>query len=322
MNIKPCCSRLMFKSRWVNNPSVANKRIEDEFIQDYFSKHEFYFKSMLGKRLGSRNYLIESDMFLLKEAYDKAHQKSNFEIELHWKRTTHIWTLILALMIATGTLLGFYLSSVPNKKDFLLSGILFFSVICIVVSQISLSILKVSHKWCNNWESHIVMLEPLFAGMLYQTHIGMGKKRLSISKLNTALVWIAIISWIFIFQLSIFLLSNNVRSYIIITFSLYCFISLSGLLAGHAISSKDEGNITSELTQYSISTVANNGFTTSFFNGLKSIASQYLYTFIFLTLALTFLYITERYFFNVTPKLNDFHDVLNLEPRITFPFLY
>jgi len=66
----------MFKSRWVNNPSVASKRIEDEFIRGYFPKHEFYFKSVLGKRLGSRNYLIESDMSLLKESYDKAHHIS------------------------------------------------------------------------------------------------------------------------------------------------------------------------------------------------------------------------------------------------------
>ncbi|MDJ0034042.1 MULTISPECIES: hypothetical protein [Pantoea] len=51
MNIKACRSRLMFKSRWVNNPSVASKRIEDEFIRGYFQSMIFISRACLVKGL-------------------------------------------------------------------------------------------------------------------------------------------------------------------------------------------------------------------------------------------------------------------------------
>lgn len=305
-----------------NNLSLNGNNFEGNFIQSYFLKNKLYFRYMLGSRLDGRNYLIESDMPLLKEAYEKAHQKANFEIDLHWKRTTHVWTLMLALLIAAGSLVGYYFSSPLDRKEFVLSAILLFSVISIVVCKTPLSILKVSHKWCNNWESHIVMLEPLFSGMLYQTHIGMGKKRLSLSNLNVALVYIALSAWIALFELSILLLSTNIRAYVINTFVLYTVIILSGMLTGHAISSKDEENIPGMLTRYNIKTVVSNSLVSAFFMNLKIIGRQFLYMAAILIVFISALYFTSRCFFNINIDIGGFYDVFNLKPREFSPFLF
>lgn len=42
----------------------------------------------------------------LQEAYDKAHEVRQFEIELYWKRALYFWGFEAAFMLAFGTLLA------------------------------------------------------------------------------------------------------------------------------------------------------------------------------------------------------------------------
>lgn len=57
----------------------------------------------------SKTFLTNSDVAKLREAYDKAHDIRKFEIELYWKRTTYVWTLIAALITVSGVLLASFL---------------------------------------------------------------------------------------------------------------------------------------------------------------------------------------------------------------------
>lgn len=263
----------------LTNPPVTNQRCEYEnaFIQDHFSQNKPYFKSLLGSRLNGRNALVDSDIPLLKEAYDKAHEKAQFEIDLHWKRTTHLWTLILGLIVASGAVLSLYLTADSTKKEFFIFTILLFSIVGIIVSKISISMLKVSHLWCRNWELHIVMLEPIFSGSLYRTHLGIGNSRFSLSKLNSILIWIAYSFWILLFEASLLLLSGNLITFLIVGSVVYFTIVFSGFLIGLSITSKDKMNLEYELTQYGIKPVVNVLYTTKIVKNIKLIGKQLFY---------------------------------------------
>lgn len=304
----------------VSSTNLANQH-ESSFIQDYFGKNKLYFQHLLGNRLNHREFLIDSDMTILKEAYDKAHQKTQFEIDLHWKRTTHIWTLILALLFATGTILGLYLTAKTGKKDFFLCVTLIFSIISIIVSNTSISMLRVSHQWCRNWELHVVMLEPLFSGRLYQTHLGIGKTRLSMSKLNSIFIWIAFSSWMLLFQLSILLLSSNIKTFLIATFIIYSFISFCSFLIGHAILTKDEENIPYELTKYGIKTQINHNNSNLFLEKTKNIFKHVFYLITFIIALLITYYILLRFSAGIHIEQIDFDNLMSLDVKTLFPTL-
>ncbi|MEG4693201.1 hypothetical protein UXO74_02785 [Enterobacter cloacae] len=305
----------------VSSPNLASQH-ESSFIQDYFHQNKLYFQHLLGNRLNHRECLVESDMPILKEAYDKAHQKTQFEIDLHWKRTTHIWTLILALLFATGTILGLYLTAKTDKKDFFLCVTLIFSIISIIVSNTSISMLRVSHQWCRNWELHVVMLEPLFSGRLYQTHLGIGKTRLSMSKLNSVFIWIAYASWMLLFQLSILLLSSNIKTFLIATFVIYALISFCRILIGHAILTKDEENIPYELTKYGIKAKINYNNSYLFLEKTKIIFKHIFYFIAFMIALLIAYYILLSYSAGIDIQKSDLENLMSLDVRILFPALF
>lgn len=302
--------------------SLSESRYEKSFRQDYFTSNLTYFKSLLGNRLNSRSSLIESDMKILKEAYDKAHQKVQFEIDLHWRRTTHIWTLMLALLVATGTVLGLFLTAKSEQKDLYAIVTLILSIISMIAAKTSISMLKVSHKWCRNWELHVVMLEPLFAGKLYQTHLGIGKTRFSLAKLNELFVWIALSCWIFTFEASILILSSSLINFLITTFVTYACISVLTILTGHAILSKDGDNTPHELTQYGIIPVVNSHYVDNLKANFKIIGKQLKYGVTFLIALLISMYLLMHYVSGVEIRFDGFCDFMNMNIKSIFPVLF
>ncbi len=315
-------------SGWNNDTRPPSQTIESglsnhekSFRQNYFQSNSLYFKCILGSRLDSRSHLIESDIPILKEAYDKAHQKAQFEIDLHWRRTTHIWTLILALLVATGAILTQYFSTMPADRDFWAGVIFLFSIVCIVVTQTSLSMLKVSHMWCRNWELHVAMLEPFFSGFLYQTHLGIGEKRFSISKLNNVFIWIALACWTLVNELSIFTLSSSVCNFILFTLTIVSLISICGVIIGKAIQSPDRPNIKHEISHYDITPIPVKNNIEIFKDILKTIASQWAYGIIIFLLILTSAYIIVHFIEKIDLQMDMLNSFLNADLRklLSFP---
>ena len=300
----------------------CNNADEQLFRNGYFKEKNSYFKSLLGKRLEGRDCLIDSDMPILKEAYDKAHLKVQFEIDLHWRRTTHIWTLILALLVATGTILGLYLTAKNEQKYFYAVITLILSIISIFASRTSLAMLNMSHKWCQNWELHVVILEPLFAGKLYQTHLGIGKKRPSMSKLNNIFIWIAFSCWMTLFEISILVLSSNIINFLIATIITYAFMSFSYFLIGHAILSEDEKTIHYELTQYGATPIDNNDHFYYLKINLKNIKRQLTYFISFISAMLIATFLLVHYTSTVEINLTDLPDLLKMNTNILIPYLF
>lgn len=274
-------SRIFLCGRRSQSSQVYRSQCEDNdeqrFRQDYFNRNIFYFYKLLGTRLNGRDYLVGGDLPILKEAYDKAHQKVQFEIDLHWRRTTHVWTLILALLVATGAILTQYFTSEIRDRDFWTVVVLISSIICIIVSHTALSLLKISHMWCRNWELHVVMLEPFFSGFLYQTHLGVGRKRLSMSKLNNVFIWIALSGWITIYELSILKLSSSVLNFILSTITIFSLIQLSGWIIGKSIESPDNYIKEYELSSYGIKPISLKGTLDKSLDNAKSIGVNLLY---------------------------------------------
>lgn len=296
---------------------------EKSFIQDYFTSNYFYFKKILGKRLGERKSLIDSDMPILKEAYDKSHQKVQFEIDLHWKRTNHIWTLVLALVVSTGALISLYLTSAQDKRQFIIHIITIFSLICMTVTKISLSMLRVSSMWCRNWELHLVMLEPLFSGRLYQTHLGIGSSRFSMSKLNNLFLWVAFFSWVLLFEISIFATSQSILQFLCTLILIVVLIQLISFVVSFFLKTKNEPSIPYEITQYGIRIIPEALVLKKIKNSLKDGASIFVAFLIVVAFVLFSAYIFMMYspgFEHFEFESNDFFLFLNSNTSLYMPF--
>ncbi|MFV7520717.1 hypothetical protein ACNPN6_06695 [Enterobacter quasiroggenkampii] len=306
-------------------PHQANLTQDDDsdeksFRQNHFKSNIFYFKKLLGMRLYRRDYLIDSDLAILKEAYDKAHQKVQFEIDLHWRRTTHVWTLILALLVATGAILTQYFTAKDIGRDFWTVVVLISSIICIIVSHTALSLLKISHMWCRNWELHVVMLEPFFSGLLYQTHLGVGRKRFSMSKLNNIFIWIALSGWIAIYELSIFKLSSSVLNFILSTITIFSLIHLSGWIIGKSIESPDNYIKEYELSSYGIKPIPLKGRIDKSLDNAKSIGVSLLYGIGIFSLIFLSAFIIIHYIEGIELRWDMFKQFLKSDLRNLFAF--
>lgn len=195
---------------------------DDDFAQEYYlNNQKEYIDRLLGVRNKHKLFLTDRDLSKLKEAYDKAHDIRKFEIELYWKRTTYIWTVISALVTITGLLLsqsfkGSNSNSTVNDEIFFnpYYGILFLSSIGTLITIIAANILKSSVYWQKNWEYHTNLLEPLFSGNIYSTHLNSNYKinknrKLSISKINTCFYILMLFCWLAIFEVSVFIHNIN-----------------------------------------------------------------------------------------------------------------
>ena len=99
-------------------------------------------------------------------ALERAHEIRKFEIELYWKRTAYIWTLIAAMFAGYCVLASKQTLSGTNNTDLYL---IFIASTGFVFSYSWFLINKGSKFWQENWEFHIDRLEDNVTGPLYKT---------------------------------------------------------------------------------------------------------------------------------------------------------
>jgi hypothetical protein len=184
----------------------------DPYHQEYIDQNRIYFNKLLGSRLSGRSKVTLSDITILKEAYDKAHSIRNFEIELFWKRASYCFTIIAALITLCGVLASTYFKPDISERDHnLLLLIAFISFLGVVFTIMSHFMMVSSEYWKRNWELHISMLEPLFSGKIYSTHLVSSENRTSISRMLLLFFMAIYVCWLAILG---FVLKDN-KDYII-----------------------------------------------------------------------------------------------------------
>ena len=119
------------------------------------------------------------------EAYKRAHEIRQFEIELFWTRGTYYWAFILAAFTAHFALLSllfdvehypFSLSNLYDLPRFSLVALIITSLFCYFFSLCWVLMNKGSKFWQENWEEQIYKLETEFSGSLYRTMLNTKKK--------------------------------------------------------------------------------------------------------------------------------------------------
>lgn len=177
-----------------------DKPHKDKVVQDYFQETTAnkYIKTILNDQ--NKAYLTNRDVEALKESYDKAHDIRKFEIELYWKRTAYVWTLIASLITVTGLLLAAYyrLPAESDGRNALLGVVAIIAVLGVLITVIASKIILGGEYWQKNWEYHVSLLEPLFSGRIYSTLVNLKEKRHSISKLNRALYFLFLGVWLLV----------------------------------------------------------------------------------------------------------------------------
>ncbi|NKI75762.1 hypothetical protein Dpoa2040_003076 [Dickeya sp. CFBP 2040] len=206
-------------------PSGSEKKNSDidPFVNEYFNSNKPYFNALLGSRVTHKKTLSNTDIIVLREAYDKAHTIRNIEIDLYWKRATYCWTLIAALLTICGLLLSVYFKpEVDNRDEKILFVIGAFAILGVFVTIICQSIVRSGEYWKKNWETHISMLEPLFSGRIYSTHLISDKYRLSIAKLNLILLSMIYLCWLtVVFILLLIIFNNDQKLYLLSAISFF-----------------------------------------------------------------------------------------------------
>jgi hypothetical protein len=135
-----------------------------------------------------RNYDIH------KEAFNKAWETRNFEIDKFWQRSAFFWGFIVIIFGGYITIVtGEFCKTAKNMYlDFylILLGIIF--------SVAWLLVILGNKRWQENWEEHIYYLEDEITGPLYKTLYYKGKRYYSVSKINQILAWVVITIWGFL----------------------------------------------------------------------------------------------------------------------------
>ncbi|MFX2638640.1 hypothetical protein [Enterobacter hormaechei] len=175
-----------------------DKKNKDKIVQTYFQEKtaNLYIKKILNDP--NKEFLTNRDLDALKESYDKAHDIRKFEIELYWKRTAYVWTLIASLITVTGVLLAAYyrLPTDSGGSNALLGLVASVAILGVLITIISSKIIRGGEYWQKNWEYHVSLLEPLFSGRIYSTLVNKKLKRHSISKLNSILYFLFLGVWL------------------------------------------------------------------------------------------------------------------------------
>jgi hypothetical protein len=135
---------------------------------------------------------IGADKKKMREAYNRAWQNRDFEIDKFWTRSAYFWGIIAAIFAGYFAIITSKKAMQTNLDVYLVSLGLLFSVAWLLV-------IKGSKRWQENWEAHIDQLENEITGPLYKTVYRKGKTFYSVSKINEMLAWIVIIAWIVLY---------------------------------------------------------------------------------------------------------------------------
>jgi len=133
-----------------------------------------------------------SNEILLKEAYNRAWETRNFEIDKFWLRTAFFWGFIAIIFGGYVTVM----TSDNNEKLLLMNFDFYLILLGIIFSLAWLLVIIGSKNWQENWEAHIDMLEDKITGPLYKTINCPSIPYYSVSKINIFLSVLIIIVWI------------------------------------------------------------------------------------------------------------------------------
>jgi len=158
---------------------------------------------------------------LHKEAFKKAWDTRNFEIDKFWQRSAFFWGFIVLIF-------GGYITVVTGNNNVTARGIyldFYLILLGIIFSVAWILVICASKRWQENWEKHIDYLEDEITGKLYKTSYYNGKTYYSVSKINLILAWVVLITWIFLF-IQYFYNKCNIFEFICNNFQVFLFIVL------------------------------------------------------------------------------------------------
>jgi hypothetical protein len=128
---------------------------------------------------------------LKKEAFKKAWEIRNFEIDKFWQRSAYFWGFIALIF-------GGYVGIITGKSSAVVKDMyfdLYLILLGIIFSVGWLLVICGSNRWQENWEAHIDELEDSITGPLYKTIYCKNKQFYSVSKISKILALVVIITW-------------------------------------------------------------------------------------------------------------------------------
>ena len=131
---------------------------------------------------------------VLNEAYKKAWENRNYEIDKFWTRAAYFWGFIVLIFGGYVTII----TSVNIKHVTDMHLDLYLLSLGLLFSLAWWLVIKGSKCWQENWENHIDYLENFVSGPIYKTVFYRQQRFYSVSKLNEIMsvavffVWIAL----------------------------------------------------------------------------------------------------------------------------------
>ncbi len=145
----------------------------------------------------------ESDKLI--QAYQKAWENRDFEIEKFWSRAAYFYGFIAAAFIAYGSLvISDDRTKIDSRYELGIIGLgLFLSVAWVLI-------IKGSKYWQENWEHHIDLLETCVSGDIYKTVYYEKGVAFSVSKITLVVARVTASIWGFLFVRKILLYHLNI----------------------------------------------------------------------------------------------------------------
>ncbi|MCB2221578.1 MAG: hypothetical protein KQI35_14365 [Bacteroidetes bacterium] len=170
---------------WIKN---IFRKIFSSPSENYFEVSDFDYYSSFGLTLENQDWKInDDDKEKIKNAYNRAWENRDFEINKFWTRAAYFWGFIVLIF-------GAYFQTYNKEDKFEFHHLL---IICtgIIFSIAWHYVIRGSKRWQENWENHIDKLEDFISGPLYKT-IFHKNTFYSVSKINEILSVVIIIVWI------------------------------------------------------------------------------------------------------------------------------
>lgn len=165
-------------------------KIRDNYTP--INNEEYLERFGVSKKLGG---FIIKDKVVLDNAYNKAWENRNFEIDKFWIRAAYFWGFIVLTFGAYINLL----TSEHNQKAMEMHIDLYLLLLGFLFSLSWYLVIRGSKYWQENWEAHIDNLEDLISGPLYKTIHYSKSSCYSVSKLNEIMALVVILVWVSLF---------------------------------------------------------------------------------------------------------------------------
>lgn len=129
---------------------------------------------------------------LHKNAFKKAWETRNFEIDKFWQRSMFFWGFLVFIF-------GGYFKVVTEKNTSEVMYLDYYMILLGIIFSVAwLLVICGSKRWQENWEKHIDYLEDEITGPLYKTLYYKGNYYYSVSGINQILAVVIIVIWVFL----------------------------------------------------------------------------------------------------------------------------